>query len=239
MYAGQVQPIPLWTTAAHIPQQGLIPAPPKVPANAPGTAYRPHAPLLRLPGESPYAARLRNAGRVQKALASERKAALAAYRGFATADADAAALLVTVAEASQVAVEARAREFAMAGKSVDESTHINTLVDAHHGEVAANVAAAAQANRAGRLVPMMGKSGQVVMVDPATDPAAASAAAAQANGNPVAVKVGNPLAAAALAVTPAMARAAARFGQSAPNAQTALLAKAQQSTWLTKLLWGK
>jgi len=239
MYAGVGVPIPIPTTAAHIPQQGLVPVPPKVAANARGTAYRPLAPALRLPGESPYAARLRNAPAVARARAAEARVAQSGMRGIAEDEAQAYQALLDAAYVGTVEAARAAEAFTAAGKPIDESYRVSQLVEQHHKEVAANVSAAVQANRTNRLVAMPAKTGGVVMVDPATDPAAAAAAAAAGAGNPVAVKVGNPLAAAALAVTPAQASAAAAFGQSAPNPQTALLAKAQQSTWLTKLLWGR
>jgi hypothetical protein len=226
MYAGQAQPIPIRTTAAHIPQQGLVPAPPKVSGLARGTAYRPSAPSLRLAGSSPYAARIANAPAVQRARAAQRKAALAGMRGLAQDEADAFANMVSAAVASTQGAKTVQMAFTAAGAPVDETVEINRLITAHNTEVVTNYQAAANANRAGNLVPMLDKSGGVVMVDPSSDPDVASAVATKAAGNTVALAVGNPLASAALAVTPAQARAAAEWGQSGPNAQTALLAKA-------------
>jgi hypothetical protein len=243
MYAGVGVPIPIPTTAAHIPQQGLVPVPPKVAANARGTAYRPLAPALRLPGESPYAARIRNAPAVLKERLAAARAARVGMSGFAQDEANAFQAMVDAARSNEAEAAGARALFLAAGAPIDDARRVNQLVQAHHDEVAANVTAAAQANRSSRLVAMPTRGGGVVMVDPMTDKAAAAAAVAAGAGNRVAVKIGNPLAAAALAVSPADARAAAVFGQSAPNVQTALLAKAQAKAatpaWLSKLLWGK
>lgn len=240
MYSGVGQPKPLATTAAHIPQQGLVPVPPIVPAYERGTAYRPRAPMLRLPGESTYAARIRNAPRVRREMERERRAAVSGFRGFAQADTNAFQDMVDAAILSVQGVPAAQMAFTQAGAPIDETAQINRLVSAHQTEVAANVAAAVEANRTGSLVPMLDESGGVVMVDPSTDPGVAAAAASSsvARGDAVAVPVGNPLAAAALAVTPAQARAAAEWGQSDPNAQTALLAKAAMAKTAPMAKWG-
>ena len=100
MYSGVEQPVPIRTTAAHIPQQGLVPVPPSVPQGARGTAYRPAAPALRLPGESPYAARIRNARAVQRQRAAEDRKARAGFRGFQQDEANAFQALVDAADAS-------------------------------------------------------------------------------------------------------------------------------------------
>ena len=201
------------------------------------------APSLRLPGESPYAARIRNAPAALRERLAQARAARVGMAGFAQDEADAFQALVNAAASSADEAAAARAAFVAAGAPIDESRRVNQLVEAHHREVAANVSAAVQANRSNRLIAMPAKGGGVVMVDPATDPAAAAAAVAAGAGNPVAIAVGNPLASAALAVSPADARAAAVFGQSAPNPQTALLAQAQAKpampAWLNKLLWGK
>lgn len=229
MYAGVGQPVPIRTIAAHNPVQGLIPVPPRVPASAPGTAYRPRAPLVRLPGQSPYTSRIQNAAAYARRQRAMRAAAVSGMRGFRDADADAFALLSDAASAGAAATDASQAAFTAAGAPVDETYALNLLLDQHAAEVGANVAAAAAAAAAGNGVPILDASGNVVMVDASTDPAAAAALAAQRAGNPVAIPAGNPLAAAAMAVTPAQAAAAAVFGQSAPNPQTAILAAAQKA----------
>ncbi|HTT56145.1 MAG TPA: hypothetical protein VMF63_03475 [Opitutaceae bacterium] len=234
MYAGVGQPQPIPTTAAHIPQQGLVPARPKVPASAPGTRYQPPGVDLRLPGEDPYAARLRNAGNYRRRLARERRQALAGFAGFAQADADVFAAQVVAAEAGARATSAEQAAFTAAGAPVDETYAINQLVQQHRDEIAANVSKAVDAKAAGRSVAVLAKGGQVVMVSPDSDPSVKAAFDAKAAGNPVAVHAGNPLAAAAMAVTPAQAAAAAVFGQSEPDPQTAVLAKVQRAAVVRK-----
>lgn len=227
MYAGVGQPVPIPTIAAHNPQQGLVPVGPKVKPGARGTRYQPNAPVTTLPGESPYAARLRNAAAYQQKLARQKKQALAGMAGFAQDDANAFAMMVKSAEAGAAATSQQQAAFTAAGAPVDETYAINKLVQAHRDEIAANVQAAADANAAGNMVPVLAAGGQVVMVDASTDPAVAAALAARRAANPVAIPAGNPLAAAAMAVTPDQAAAAAIFGQSAPDPQTAILAKVQ------------
>jgi hypothetical protein len=227
VYSGVVQPTPIPTLAAHIPQQSLVPVRPKVPNLAAGTRYQPAGVDLRLPGEDVYAPRLRNAAAHQRRLAREKREALKGLRGFAQADANAFAVAVAAAEAGAAAVSAQQAAFTAAGAPVDETRAINTLVQQHHDEIAANVSKAADAKAAGRTVAVLSAGGQVVMVDPASDPDVLAAYNAAAAGNPVAIPAGNPLAAAAMAVTPEQAAAAALFGESAPDPQTAILAKVQ------------
>ena len=229
MYAGVGQPIPIRTTAAHIPQQGLVALPPKVPASARGTAYRPAAPLTTPVGESPYAARFRNAPRVRRALARERREAERGMAGFQAAEEDAFAALVAEANASQDTVDIQRAAFTAAGSPITETRAVNLLLAQHTAETVGNQRAAADLAARGGLVPMLDGNGNVIMVDASTDPYAAAALAAAKNGNPVAVKVGNPLAEAAMALTPAQARAAQVFGQAGPQPQTVLLAQAAKA----------
>ena len=163
-------------------------------------------------------------------LAREQREAHAGMAGFAQDDANAFAMMVASAEAGAAATSAQQAAFTKAGAPIDETRAINLLVQQHRDEIAANVKAAADANAAGNMVPVMAAGGQVVMVDAASDPAVAAALAARRAGNPVAIKAGNPLAAAAMAVTPEQAAAAAVFGQSAPDPQTAILAKITKRT---------
>ena len=121
MYSGVVQPTPIPTLAAHIPQQSLVPVRPKVPNLAAGTRYQPAGVDLRLPGEDVYAPRLRNAAAHQRRLAREKREALKGLRGFAQADANAFAVAVAAAEAGAAAVSAQQAAFTAAGAPVDET----------------------------------------------------------------------------------------------------------------------
>lgn len=226
MYPGTT-PRPIRSAIVRTPvAQGLQAAPPLIHPRAYQTRHRPRPRAIHPPGQSVFAGRFAGARERLGRMVDDTMDALREVQPHQQAEQARIDAMVQVAQDSRAPVVQLQREFAAAGRPVDESTAYYLMVAAHDEEVARSVLRADTVMRYENAVPVLDANGRVVTVDVSDDPAVLRAQQAARNSAWRPPTGTSPLVAAQVAPTPAQNAAAAVFGQAVPSPQTVLAEQA-------------